>query len=120
MAQKVKLECKIKEVKQVPNSRVYLISVEYRQGKKSWHKGWRFTPEKPVSMEWLEREIAKLDPWPEQDLMQNVKDEAPHRTFNIEVDPTQKQEVTQAITGIDAVPDVQQQPIAVPPGTIIE
>lgn len=121
MADDIKLTCKIEDVKRVGESGTYLISVRYKQGSKEWFKPWKFTPTRPVSMEQLEAQIATLNPWPEdQDFMKNV-DEEQKREFEIHVKPPVKAEGVDEVakTAEEFQPQVQDQQVTVPPGSVL-
>ncbi len=91
MAKKLKLECKIHDIKQVPNSTVQIISVHFTLGQRSWYKAFRLNYDRPISMEEFQRDLIKVGVFPEEehDFLAFIKEEA-DQPFTIEVDPPAK------------------------------
>lgn len=85
----VTLACRIKDIKQVPNSSTQIVSVEFRLGQRTWHKPFRVAFDHPVSMEEFKRELAsrpldEIYPPEEFDFLAFVKQEA-DQPFEIKV-----------------------------------
>lgn len=86
MADKLKLECKIHDIKQVPNSTVQIISVHFKLGQREWYKAFRLNYDRPISMEEFQRDLIKAGVFldKEEDFLAFVKEEA-DKPFTIEV-----------------------------------
>ena len=87
MAKKLKLECKIHDIKQVPNSTIQIVSVHFKLGQREWYKGFRLNYDRPISMEEFQRDLIKVGVFPEaeDDFLAFIKEEA-DQPFTIEVD----------------------------------
>lgn len=83
----VKIECKIADIKQIPNSAQQIVSVEFTLGERNWFKAFRLEYDRPISMEEFKREIVRAGVFPEaeDDFLAYVKEEA-SEPFTIEVD----------------------------------
>lgn len=83
------VQCKIKDIKQVPNSTAQIVSVEFTIGQRSWHKGFRLDYDRPISMEEFQRELVRVGIFPDvpEDFLSFVKEEA-EKPFIVEVEET--------------------------------
>lgn len=81
------VQCKIKDIKAVPNSTAQIVSVEFTVGQRSWFKGFRLDYNRPISMEEFQRELVRVGIFPEapEDFLSYVKEEA-DAPFTLEVE----------------------------------
>jgi len=91
MADTVKLECKIHDIKQVPNTTIQIVSVHFKLGKRSWYKAFRLNYDRPISMEEFQRDLVRAGVFPEkeEDFLAFIKEEA-EKPFTIEVEAPDK------------------------------
>lgn len=84
---KVKIECKIQDIKEIPNTKKQIVSVHFKLGEREWFKGFRLEYDRPISMEEFQRELVRVGVFPvaEEDFLAYVKEEA-GSPFTIEVD----------------------------------
>lgn len=82
-----KIECRVKDIKAVPNTAKQIVSVEFKLGDRVWHKGYRLEYDRPISMEEFKHEIVRVGVFPddELDFLAFIKEEA-DKPFIIEVD----------------------------------
>ncbi len=82
-----KLECKINDIKAVPNTTMQIVSVNFKIGQREWNKAFRLNYDRPISMEEFKREVVRAGPFPEDvdDFLAYVKEEA-DQPFQIEVE----------------------------------
>lgn len=83
----VNVECKIADIKQIPNTKKQIVSVEFTLGDRKWFKGFRLEYDRPISMEEFKRELVRAGVFPdaEEDFLAYVKEEA-KTPFTIEVE----------------------------------
>lgn len=84
---KVNVQCKIIDIKKVPNTPNQIVSVEFTLGDRKWFKGFRLAYERPISMEEFQRELLRVGIFPvdEDDFLAYVKEEA-DKPFTLEVE----------------------------------
>lgn len=84
---KAKISCKIHDVKQVPNSKIQIVSVQFTLGKRQWYKGFKLEYDRPISLEEFKKELVRVGPFPDDDddFLKYVKEEA-DKPFTIEVE----------------------------------
>jgi len=104
MADLAKIECKIKDIKPVPNTTSQIVSVEFKLGDRQWFKGYRLNYDRPISMEEFKKEIVRVGVFPENedDFLAFVKEEA-DQPFTVEVDRSET--VNNAADNIDPPAD---------------
>lgn len=82
----VNVECKIADIKQIPNTKKQIVSVHFTLGERKWFKAFRLEYDRPISMEEFKRELARVGIFPEaeEDFLAYVKEEA-DKPFTIEI-----------------------------------
>ncbi len=87
MGQSVEIECKIADIKPIPNTAKQIVSVEFTLGERKWFKAFRLEYDRPISMEEFKRELVRVGVFPEveEDFLAYVKEES-EKPFKIEVD----------------------------------
>lgn len=85
--QTLKVECKIVDIKAVPNSKAQIVSVQFKLGDREWFKGFRLNYDRPISMEEFQKELLRAGVFPdaEEDFLAYVKEES-QKPFTIEVE----------------------------------
>lgn len=83
----VKVECKISDIKAVPNTKAQIVGVEFTIGDRKWFKGFRLNYDRPISMEEFKNELARVGIFPEtgEDFLAYVKEDA-DKPFTLEVE----------------------------------
>lgn len=83
----VKIQCKIADIKPIPNTAKQIVSVEFTLGERKWFKAFRLEYDRPISMEEFKRELVRVGVFPEaeEDFLAYVKEES-DKPFEIEVD----------------------------------
>lgn len=83
----VKVQCKIADIKAIPNSKSQIVSVEFTLGERKWFKGFRLAYDRPISMEEFKKELARVGIFPdaEEDFLAYVKEESA-QPFTLEVE----------------------------------
>jgi len=78
MADNVTLECKIHDIKKVPNSTIQVVSIHFKLGQREWYKPFRLNYDRPISMEEFKRDLIHAGVFPdnEQDFLAFVREEA--------------------------------------------
>lgn len=74
----VNVECKITDIKHIPNTKKQIVSVAFTVGERKWFKAFRLEYDRPISMEEFKRELARVGIFPEaeEDFLAYVKEEA--------------------------------------------
>lgn len=82
----VGIECKITDIKAIPNTKAQIVSVQFKLGERQWFKGFRLNYDRPISMEEFKKELVRVGVFPdaEEDFLAYVKEEAA-TPFTIEV-----------------------------------
>lgn len=85
------IQCKITDIQAIPNSKIQLVVVNFKVGKREWHKGFRLNYDRPISLEEFKKELVRAGPFPDEDedFLQYVKQEA-DKPFTIEVEREKK------------------------------
>lgn len=88
--QLVDIQCKITDIKAVPNSKAQIVSVEFTLGERKWFKGFRLNYDRPISMEEFQKELVRAGIFPEaeEDFLAYVKEEA-QQPFTLQVERPQ-------------------------------
>lgn len=83
----VNVQCKIADIKPIPNSKKQIVSIEFTLGERKWFKAFRLEYDRPISMEEFQRELIRVGIFPdaEEDFLAYVKEES-DKPFTIEVD----------------------------------
>lgn len=88
MADKIMtVECKIADIKPIPNTKKQIVSVEFSVGTRKWFKAFRLEYDRPISMEEFKRELVRVGIFPdaEEDFLAYVKEES-DKPFTLEFD----------------------------------
>lgn len=64
--QTVNVQCKIADIKPVPNSNAQIVSVHFQIGDREWFKGFRLNYDRPISMEEFQLELERVGIWPDE------------------------------------------------------
>lgn len=85
--QTINVECKIVDIKAIPNSEAQIVSVKFNIGQREWFKAFRLKYDRTISMEEFKRELLRVGIMPEQpeDFLAYVKQEA-DESFLLELD----------------------------------
>lgn len=90
----IDVQCKIADIKAIPNTKKQIVSVEFTLGQRSWFKAFRLEYDRPISMEEFQRELVRVGIFPdaEEDFLAYVKEES-DKPFTIKVERDQAKAV---------------------------
>lgn len=94
----VKIDCKIVDIKDIPNTKKQIVSVEFTLGERKWFKAFRLEYDRPISMAEFQKELVRAGVFPEQeeDFLAYVKEES-DKPFVIEVERPKVQNPTDIV-----------------------
>lgn len=83
----VNVQCKIADIKPIPNTKKQIVSVEFTLGERKWFKAFRLEYDRAISMEEFQRELVRVGIFPdaEEDFLAYVKEES-DKPFTIQVE----------------------------------
>lgn len=84
--QTLSVECRIADIKPIPNTAKQIVSVEFTLGERKWFKAFRLEYDRTISMEEFKRELVRVGIFPEneEDFLAYIKEES-DQPFTLEV-----------------------------------